>query len=180
MNTIHSKIRGFTLVEAIIIIVLVGIVSAFAISRFVGGSSFNPAIVRDQIIAMARNAQQNALGRPDVELTLTPNAGGSELTLTVSDSGGVVNQQSAPLGDVSLSGDINTVSSCGTTGGAQSISNATPMTINFGELGDLEISGVTGSTGAVTSALRICVNNNPVNSVCVSPSGFAYAGDCDG
>ena len=55
------------------------------------------------------------------------------------------------------------------------------MTISFGELGNLGSSGVLGgaSTGAVSSAVRVCLNNDPVFSVCFSPSGFAYAGDCD-
>jgi hypothetical protein len=56
------------------------------------------------------------------------------------------------------------------------------MTINFDELGDLAASGVTGATGAITSALRICLNNDAnvnTDSVCVSPAGFAYAGSCD-
>jgi hypothetical protein len=53
------------------------------------------------------------------------------------------------------------------------------MTIAFGGLGDLRTSGVTGSTGAITSAVRICINDSATMSVCVSPSGFAYAGDCD-
>jgi len=171
--------RGFTLVEAILVIVLIGIISAVVVPRFVGSSSFNPIIVRDQIIATVRNAQQNALGRPDVELTITPDAGGSEVTLTVSDGGGVIDQTSAPLNDVSLSGDINITASCATTPGANAITSASPLTIAFGELGDLAVSGVGGNTGAVLSALRICINDSAVNSVCVSPSGFAHAGDCD-
>ncbi|GAB5499202.1 MAG: hypothetical protein PsegKO_15130 [Pseudohongiellaceae bacterium] len=179
MHSASWGARGFTLVEVIVVIVLIGIVSALIVPRFLGSTSFNPVIIRDQIITMVRSAQQGALGRPDVEMTITPNPAGSEVTLTLSDNSGVFEENTAPLGDVSLSGDINTTASCGTTSGSQSISNSAPMTINFGELGDLAVSGVTGSTGAVTSALRICVNNNPVNSVCVSPSGFAYAGDCD-
>ncbi len=170
---------GFTLVEIVITLVILGVVSAFAMSRFVGVNTFNAPAVRDQIVSIVRTAQQHAMGRPDVSVTITPSVSGDRVVIESNDDNGAINTYQADLGDVTLSGDINTTASCGTTSGSQTISNSTPMTINFGELGDLAVSGVTGSTGAVTSALRICVNNNPVNSVCVSPSGFAYAGDCD-
>ncbi|MEX2470105.1 MAG: type II secretion system protein [Pseudohongiellaceae bacterium] len=175
----RKQSRGFSLVELVATLVLIGIISAVVVPRFVGSTSFNPIIVRDQLIAMARSAQQNALGRADVVMTVTPNPTGTEVTLTVSDGGGVIDEATAPLNDVSLSGDINITASCAATPGADAISNANPLTIAFGELGDLAVSGVTGSTGAVLSALRICINNTAVYSVCVSPSGFAYAGDCD-
>ena len=170
---------GFTLVELIIAMVVAGIVSAVVISRFVDSNAFNAIVARDQIIAMVRNAQQSALGRSNVALTLTPTVDGSELVVTRSDSGGEADSVTVDIDSVSLSADINLTSSCGSTGGQASITNATPLTINFGELGSLTNSGVTGAVGAVNSALRICLNNDPVFSVCVSPSGFAYAGDCE-
>lgn len=175
----YSHSEGFTLVEAILVIVLIGIVSVVVVPRFLGSTSFNPVIVRDQIIATARSARQNALGRPSVQLIIAPSAAGDRVTLTVSDGGGVIDEVTAPLDDVSLSGDINITASCGSTPGSDAITSTSPLTIAFGELGDLETSGVTGNIGPVNSALRICLNNSAVNSVCVSPSGFAYAGDCD-
>ncbi|MCI5107507.1 MAG: prepilin-type N-terminal cleavage/methylation domain-containing protein [Pseudomonadales bacterium] len=173
----HSS--GFTLVEIVATIAIIGIMSAFVVSRFIDGDSFNAPVLRDQLISLIRSAQQNSLGRPDVSVTLTPDGAGSTATITTSDDGGNMQSVTVDLGEVSLSGDINITDSCGSTAGSDTISNAAPMTINFGELGDLTDSGVTGSTGAVNSALRICINNDPVASVCVSPSGFAYAGDCD-
>ena len=171
--------NGFTLVEMIVVMLLVAIVSATVISRFVGGNAFNPTIVRDQLISMVRGAQQASLGRTGVNLTITPAASGQSLALVTSDSGGTIESIAVDLGGVSLSGDINDTDSCASTPGADNITNATPMTITFAELGNLGNSGVTGSIGAVNSALRICVNNDVLMSVCVSPSGFAYAGDCD-
>ena len=62
--------------EIIITIVLVATVSMVAMSRLVEGNGFNAIIVRDQIISLARTAQQNALGRTNVSMTITPNVGG--------------------------------------------------------------------------------------------------------
>tara|TARA_R110002073_G_scaffold56746_3_gene144130 strand:+ start:2241 stop:2924 length:684 start_codon:yes stop_codon:yes gene_type:complete len=170
---------GFTLIETVIVILILSIISAVAISRIMSGNALNAIIVRDQIISLSRTAQQNALGRSDVDLIITPSAGGDEITLSTSDTSGTIESYTFSLSSVSLSGDINDTDSCAVTSGADGITNAAPMTLTYGELGDLGVSGVAGSTGAVTSALRICLNDTASESICVSPSGFAYEGDCD-
>lgn len=170
---------GFTLVEMVIVIVILAIISAVAISRLLSGNTFNAVIVRDQIISLSRSALLNSLGRTNVSLTITPSASGDELTIVTSDVGGTITSVTTPLDTITLSGDINVSSSCETISGVDSITNAASMTVVFGALGDLGVSGVSGSTGAISSALRICINDIAVNSICFSPSGFAYAGDCD-
>jgi MSHA pilin protein MshC len=184
-----SKCRnpnGFTIVEIVIVLVIVSILAATVFTRFLDNDTFNSIIVRDQIISMARIAQQASLGRADVSLTITPTAPDS-VTIDVSEVGGSIQSVVLDLSGVSLRGDINTLvsnqtPSCAASGGINPIAALTPMTINFDELGDLAASGVTGATGAITSALRICLNNDAnvnTDSVCVSPAGFAYAGSCD-
>lgn len=177
--SVHNGAAGFTMVEMIVTLVIMGVLSAVIMTRFLDANTFNAIVVRDQLVAMIRVAQQNALGRSNVSLSLTPSASGDNLTLVRSDSGGVVESVTVDLTSVALSSDNNIITSCGSPNGQNAISNATPLTINFGELGSLANSGVTGNVGAVNSALRICVNNDPVFSVCVSPSGFAYRGNCD-
>ena len=170
---------GLTLVELVTVIAILAVIGAVAISRMLSGNTLNAIVVRDQIISLARTAQQNALGRADVELIITPSASGDEITLSTNDDSGGIESYTFSMASVSLTGDINDTDSCAVTSGADAITNAAPMTLRFGELGDLGVSGVTGSTGAVTSAVRICLNDTESESVCVSPSGFAYAGDCD-
>jgi len=175
-----QKIRyGFTIIEMIVAILLMTILGVVVMSRFADSNSLTGDVARDMIVSMSRTALQNSLGRSTVTLTITPSAGGGEATIETSDAGGTIRTETVSLRSVSLSGDINITDSCEVTPGVSSISNAAPMTISFGTLGDIGVSGVTGNTGAVTSAVRICVNNLASDSVCVSPSGFAYAGDCD-
>ena len=69
---------GFTLVEMVIVIVILGIVSVVAMSRMLGGNAFNGVIVRDQIISLSRSVLLNSLGRTGATLTITPSVGGEK------------------------------------------------------------------------------------------------------
>ncbi|MEX0618753.1 MAG: type II secretion system protein [Pseudohongiellaceae bacterium] len=173
------RYAGFTIIESVLVILVIGILSAFVMSRMFGGSAFDDVVLRDQIVSLSRTAQQSALGRTGVSLTVTPNGSGDQVSVAVIDGGGTIESVNVSMDSLSLSGDINETDSCGITNGAQAISSATPMTVFYDSLGNAGTSGVTGNTGAVTSAVRICINNDPSVSVCISPSGFAHIGDCD-
>lgn len=62
--------RGFTIVELIVIIALLGILSAVAISRFGNTQTYYDLQLRDQLISIARLAQQTALNRNDQNVRL--------------------------------------------------------------------------------------------------------------
>lgn len=169
---------GFTIVEIVVALVLIGIIAAVTMGRFTNSNAFNALAAQGQIISIIRAGQQSSLGREGVSVTLTPNASGAELTVELAETGGTIESQAINASGVSLSGDVNQTDSCEVTAGVTGISSASPMTIRFGELGDLDNSGF-GAGTAVTSAVRVCINNDSEFSVCVSPAGFAYAGDCD-
>ncbi|TVU62510.1 prepilin-type N-terminal cleavage/methylation domain-containing protein [Vibrio atlanticus] len=57
--------KGFTLVELIIVIILIGIVSLFASSRYVGSSSFSTYLVQSEVLASLRLVQNRAMNRSD-------------------------------------------------------------------------------------------------------------------
>lgn len=174
-----SRVSGFTVVEIVVVIVLITILGVAVMSRFADSNAINGDIARDMIVSMARQALQHSLGRSSITLVIEPTAGGDEATIEIQESAVTIRSETITLRSLTLSGDINITDSCETTPGTDDLANGTPLTLAFGELGDLEASGVTGSTGAVTSAVRICINDVATDSVCVSPSGFAYAGDCD-
>ena len=182
-NLRNPNATGFTIVELIIAMVLIAILTATIFARFLDTDTFGATVLQNQIISMARVAQQSSLGRSNVSLTITPDGSGDTVTLEVEDVGGVIESAQLDMDGVNIfSGDINKahpVPSCSADDGDSAITNAAEMTLNFDELGDLDVSGITGSTGAVTTALRICINDSDLSSICVSPSGFAYAGNCD-
>lgn len=176
----NSHQTGYTIVELVIALVLVGVISAVAFSRLLRSDTYDPLIARDAIISMARSAQQQAIGRPDVVLTLQPQ--GSGLQLYVEDSGGELQRNEVRIDGVALSGDVNQLASCGVTPGEDNVAGSSAMVLEFDELGNLSRGGVEGSAGyptPVTSGARLCVNSSPRFSVCWSSAGFPYAGDCD-
>lgn len=174
------KNRGFTIIEMIVVIVTISIISVVVMSRLSDANSFNGILLRDQIISLARVAQQSSLGRDDVELTITPNPAGSNVTIESKAGVLVIESATTSLQSLSLTGDVNTTASC-SGGGANTLTNSAPMRIAIEVLGDLGDSGVVGSgyPSSVSSAVRICINDDPAISVCISPAGFAYIGDCD-
>lgn len=171
---------GVTLLELVIVIFLFGVIGIVALSRTMGANTFNQLIARDQIISVARIAQNVRLGRAPVDFSITPTAGGDLLTISASHNGGVFSAVTVNAADVVIRADINQSASCAATDGATLVTNANPLVFTYDALGELGVSGVMGSTGAVTSAARICINGDPAMSICVASSGYAYVGDCDG
>lgn len=172
--------EGVTLLELVIVIFLFGIIGIVALSRTMGSNSFNQLAARDQIVSVARIAQNVRMGRAPITFSITPNAAGDLLSIAASHNGDVFSAVTVNAADVAIRADINETASCASTDGATLVTNANPLVFTYDALGELGVSGVTGSTGTVTSAARICINSNAVMSVCVASSGYAYAGDCDG
>lgn len=175
-----KKSSGYTIVELVSVILLVGIVSAVTMSRMSNSDSYNPVFIRDEIISQARSAQQKAIGRSDVILTIEPNI--NQLEIRLSDSTGLLQSSSLSIASVILTGDINVLDSCNTEPAGEAISNSAPFVLTYDSLGNLLEAGVTATPGVfptpLSSGARICVNNDPAMSVCFSAAGYAYAGDC--
>lgn len=72
MTRAVPKDSGFTLVELVTIIVLVTIVSLYALSRFLGPSQFATYATRDALVAEIRRLQQGALAGQSCTLSVTP------------------------------------------------------------------------------------------------------------
>ncbi|WP_237132963.1 prepilin-type N-terminal cleavage/methylation domain-containing protein [Pseudohongiella sp. O18] len=175
----NSPEAGFTITEIVIVIVLVGIIAALGMSRILRSDTYNAIIVRDQVVSLSRSAQQRAIGRSDVVLTLRPV--GSNLEVEVEDDNGVMQRATLGLDSVLLSADVNELDSCGSTTGSTTLTTSNELVFEFDELGDLLRGGVTGSPGypvTVTNGARLCIDNDPLMSVCWSTSGYAYVGDC--
>lgn len=173
---LKTRIQGFTIPELVIAIVLIGIVAAVTLSRFLRDDAYNAAIVRDQLVSMSRAAQQKAIGRADVSLRIQQV--GDQLRFVIEDDSGSVQTSSVDRDAVSLSYDVNVVQACNLSPASSVFGPGSNLRLSFDQLGNLVTAGAVGSEQPVTRALRLCVNNDPRLSVCVSPAGFAHVGEC--
>lgn len=73
---------GFTLVELVMVIILIGVLSALGVGLFAGRSAFSPLLATQQLASAALLAQQAALAG-NVADTLTIEEGGSNFRFIV-------------------------------------------------------------------------------------------------
>lgn len=64
--------RGFSLIELITVILLIGILTSAVVLRMVGRSSFDAVLNRDQAIAIFRQVQTVAMNQGDIEPAADP------------------------------------------------------------------------------------------------------------
>lgn len=168
--------RGFSLVELVVVLLLTGIVAAVTFSRLGAPNSFNALATRDAIISTARAAQQLALGRTNVTFEIDPSGG--DWLLTAKSGATVVRTATVPANSVILeTGTTITAGDCASGFDDAVTSN---FLVNYDGLGNA--TSFTNSVAApvtIDNGVRICVNDDVSFSVCISPAGFASAGDCD-
>lgn len=74
MELLYKRFQqGFTLIELVIVIIVLGILSAVAIPKFVNRSGFEDYVVRDQLIARLRLVQLQAMNA-DPSANISKNA----------------------------------------------------------------------------------------------------------
>ena len=154
--------KGFTLVELVMVIIVISIISVFTISRSSDTQGYLNNIVRNQLIASARLAQQTALSRAasaNVSLSITSTA--DSWIFTVNGGGGDTFVNQVDRGTEQILVGTNLAAACSTLA-------AVPTTIQFD--GD-------GNRDPQTN-LRICINSDVVTELCISPAGYLYTGTC--
>ena len=169
---------GFSIVELIVVIVIVGIIGISVFARFVNRSAINVAAAQDSIITVSHAAQQASLGRSNVSFEIDE-SGGSWIFSAIANG--------TTLRSVSISSDNviletgSTVTSANTCSNSFDIPVANDFAIGYDRNGDIVYFTNNSSTeqaGALFNGVRICVNDNVSQSVCVSPAGYAFEGNC--
>ncbi|MEH6448590.1 MAG: GspH/FimT family pseudopilin [Oleispira sp.] len=155
--------QGFTLIELITVIILLGILSAFAISRFPSTQSYSTTIIKNQFIASTRLAQQTSLSRssPIGNVTLNVSVIGGEWSLVVSGAGGASYTALVDRGSEQFRFGTNLTAAC-------SALTAAPLMISFDGDGNR----------IPKQNLRVCIDSDIDYELCISPSGYAYEGTC--
>ncbi|MDK9559607.1 prepilin-type N-terminal cleavage/methylation domain-containing protein [Marinobacter sp. M216] len=144
-----SKNMGYTLVELVVVIVLIGIISAVGASLFLSRSAFSPLLATQQLSAATLLAQQAALaGNSAGRLTINQTA--EDFVFTV--------------GSGTLNARTFSLDRAGTTLSGASL----PLTLTFNIRGEVVGGGNTSLT----------FNGESAYQTCISSLGAVYAGGC--
>lgn len=170
--TPHQRLKGFTLVELVAVLVLLGIIGTVAFSRFSNVESFRATLLQDSLLVSQRLAQRAALSHhaSSIQWRLSqPTTGqwryavlidGSEAQADTLSSDAGVSYSVALAAGGTLSG---TVASGGT------------LTLSYDTLGNF--TQINNGSGAqtVNGSLQLSLSGSPL---CVSLSGYAYEATC--
>ena len=190
----RSHQRGFTLVEIIVVIILLGILSAVAIPRIGNVSSYQEASLRSSILGSLKLAQKTALAQhaSSVYWLLERSAQDQwqiRLLIDASVGDGTPPEDISPAqlqelipGNISLSYNVS-LSAGGAVAG--SLSNGQNIAIMFNQLGDM----IRVKTGVVLASENSFPDTaQTVNSslqfadsrgdFCLSLTGYNYATTC--
>ncbi|MEZ8613242.1 prepilin-type N-terminal cleavage/methylation domain-containing protein [Vibrio sp. 10N.222.51.C8] len=155
--------KGFTLVELIIVIIILGIVSTFAASRFVGTSSFSTFTAQEQTISVIRQIQVNRMqsnvsaANDSFRLAINSDCLGSVAACNLNLSNSAQKTQADARSDYVRESDI-------------SFSPANTI-IDFDLLGN----------PSVSAGVNITINSTSSNNsaqVCINSQGYVREGAC--
>ena len=165
--------KGFTLIELIIVIILISILAGLGIGLLSGTDGFAPRVAMDQLLNSLRLSQRLALLKQSSSELL-------DVTLSqTSDSWNVsVNFDGAELNSFDI--DRNRVSMSGSTSDFASSCDALPL-ITFPMTFYLDGYGNHVSAARVqqNTNQRLCFIGDDSVELCIGPSGYAYAGACE-
>ena len=154
-----KKVDGFTIIELVAVVLLVGILASLTVGRLTDSALFDARIAADVIIAELRAVQQLSMGRSLVSIRIGTD--GAAITISQLVSGAATSTRSFPTNEVAITaGSVGSGTSCG------SISST--IILNFDSAGEIETVDDDG--------FPICLNGE--SSLCISPAGFAHQGEC--
>ncbi|SFG85929.1 pilus assembly FimT family protein [Neptunomonas qingdaonensis] len=161
---------GFTLIEMVTVLVLLGILSAVAFARLGGVSSYSESLFQQQLLSYLRLAQRTAVAHQ---------GSGAQLNITRSTTTqwDISLQFSAQTLAYQLEGGHSFTFASGASSGT--IATGNTLSLLYRDTGDLAqlITPVTAPVAApISASLSLLVAGS--HPTCVSPTGFAYEGPC--
>ncbi len=167
-----KKTRGFTVVELVIAIALLGIVSVTVSSRWFSSDPFEADSVKSQLIAEARLAQRTALANSQLEISLVLVESGGEWRYQIYQDGG--------SGRTLLRETVSAGTGVGIqvlTGVTTALGPGVNLDLTYDALGNVELLTVGGTSRDASSGIQLSMMGG-THQMCISPLGYAHDGDC--
>ena len=169
LRVMCPRALGFTIVELVVVIILLGVLSATAISRFVNPTAFAPGSTSTAMSAQAHYATQMAqAGTNPIALALSQS--GANWVMDVRD--GVVS-----LRDVRL-GVANTTIELANDGNTFVVDAAASLTAIFANDGELQSASVGAAVLNVDVGMELRIIGDSTHVLCFYPTGYVSAQAC--
>jgi MSHA pilin protein MshC len=177
---VQSKSAGFTLIELIIVVLLLGIVSATALPRFLGKAGVEEITAQDQIISVLRRMQTQAMQQTSAafchQLILTqtqlgfPNILPCDADTTTTQLTAAADQNSTLQFNIPANSSLSLslFNTSAVTGGS---SQTLPFLFQFNALGQV----VSSAGGVITTGLRIEITDAVTYRICIEPEGYIHS-----
>ena len=163
--------QGFTIVELVVVIILLSILSAVAISRSVSTTAFTPATVAHQMYQEIKLAQAMAMSRQDTQISFQLDLDGDDWRLINSSAiDGILRTTFVPAENT----DIRL--SSGAT--VETLQDGGSLLVAFDSLGNVNSLTVEGASVAATTGLLVEVLGDNNRSLCLYNSGYLANGSC--
>lgn len=163
--------RGFTIVELVTVMVLLGILSVAAVSRMVKPSDFAPGMVSATTASQFRFARALAFAREDTSVQFMISVVGGDWQITSSTAAdGPLRSEQIAQGATSL-----TLENGGFSG---SVTVTEPLRITFAHNGDLASASLGTQSLDPSLGLRLQVLGDSNRTLCVYPNGYLHTADC--
>jgi MSHA pilin protein MshC len=159
----YASKAGFSLIELIAVIVLLGVISVSVAPRFLGSDSFSSYTVRDQIITAARLAQQRAMY----------DHSGNCYRLQI--SGGFISVQDSASTYTNLGPDQSWVAGLAIDGSV-TVNGGADISIYFDGLGNAI--GTSSDCGGSPVSTPITITGGDTLGVCLHAAGYIQAQAC--
>lgn len=166
--------RGFTLVELTTVLVLVGILSAFAMARMTPASAFAPNDAARAFVAAVRLGQRVAMARTDGEtqLALRRTSDALQIDLRFVDGAG-----ESLLSSVTVDHDRLAVRvDAGAL--ARDLAVNEPLVFRFSGDGNLVTVTAGGAPGDVAGGVGVRLTGDAALDLCIHASGYVHRGGC--
>ncbi|MFK7912981.1 MAG: Tfp pilus assembly protein FimT/FimU [Pseudomonadales bacterium] len=163
--------QGFTIVELVVVIILLGILSVAAVSRMVSPSDFAPGMVSATTASQFRYARALAFAREDTDVQFMLAIVGSDWQITSSTGAdGTLRSEEIEQGDTT----VQLVNGAFTG----SVSVLDPLRITFASDGGLAAASLGTQSLDPDLGLRLQISGDSSRLLCVYPNGYLFTADC--
>ena len=164
--------KGFTLIELIMVIIVLSILSAVGVGLFSSSEQYTTRLAADKWLTVLRSAQRLALLKQSNTLVLNVNIAQSAQAWDVG-----IRQGATDLNRFAVERENITVRS--STSDFTSACNslpavAFPLTLYFDGYGN----ATNASRVPLSTNLRLCFSGQTQSEICMAPSGYIYEGSC--